>query len=575
METKAPIYITVDERKKVYSTDFSFDPARSRELKLFYNFEQNIMDMTLDEILRLRDMAEHTGVQFKERVTKENKSEVAAEMVAMSNTRGGMVVVGIDDKTGRLNPLSYKEIQEVTALLGNLATDNIIPSILVDIENVQADGGVLVVATIKQGLNKPYHDNNGVVWVKQGADKRKVFDNSELIAMLADNGQMYPDTLPVRGTSIKDLNMEVVKVYLAKRFAPVFSLQNISADELYKMSAEEVAKVIGAEQTVENILKNVGLVLEDGTLTVAAVVLMGEYPQRWLPVFTARCISYIGNSIGGTEFRDKSGSDADGNAVHLYKFIMTFLMRNLRRKQVEADFNSPGELEVSTTTLSEVVVNCILHRSYAADSPLRIFIFDNRIEIHSPGLLPQGITVEDATHGVSVPRNKLLFSNGIHLLPYTGAGSGLTRAQLYTPNIKFENDEGLKEFVVTIWRDSDAESSEVYDRVHDRAYDRVGKDKPLIQNELLGGSAAVEKMDDRASGVVCDRVPYRLLEPIQKNIIQYCSVPRSAREILEHINYKYHPDAIAKMIKPLLSMGYLEFTIPDRPNSPKQKYRKK
>ena len=213
--------------------------------------------MTLEEVLRLRDIAEHTGVQFKERVTKENKSEVAAEMVAMSNTRGGMVVVGIDDKTGRLNPLSYKETQEATALLGNLATDNVIPSILVDIENVPADGGVLVVATINQGLNKPYRDNNGVVWVKQGADKRKVFDNSELIAMLADNGQMYPDTLPVRGTTIKDLNMDVVKEYLAKRFAPVFSLQNISAEELHRMSADEVAKAIGAEHTVENILKNV------------------------------------------------------------------------------------------------------------------------------------------------------------------------------------------------------------------------------------------------------------------------------------------------------------------------------
>ena len=90
-----------------------------------------------------------------------------------------------------------------------------------------------------------------------------------------------------------------------------------------------------------------------------------------------------------------------------------------------------------------------------------------------------------------------------------------------------------------------------------------------------GGGAAVEKTDDRASGEVYDRVPYRLLEPIQKNIIQYCSVPRYAREILEHINYKYHPDAIAKMLKPLLSMGYLELIIPDKPNSPKQKYRKK
>ena len=493
---------------------------------------------TKDETgLRVRDMTEQTSVQFKERLTKESKSEVAAEMVAMSNTRGGKIIIGVDDKTGRVNPLSYTETQDTTELLGNLATQNVIPSILLDIINVPAEGGALVVATIKQGLNKPYHDNNGVVWVKQGADKRKVFDNAELIAMLADNGQMHPDALPVRGTTIKDLNMAVVKEYLAKRFAPVLSLQNLSVEELHKMSAEDVAKAIGAEQTVENILKNVGLILSDGTLTVAAVVLMGEYPQRWLPVFTARCISYIGNSIGGSEFRDKSGSDADGNAVHLYKYIMTFLMRNLRRKQVEADFNSPGELEVSTTTLSEVVVNCILHRSYAASAPLRIFIFDNRIEIHSPGLLPQGITVEDATHGVSSPRNELLFSNGIHLLPYTGAGSGLTRAKFYTPDIKFENDERLKEFVVTIWRDS---------------------------GEADGG----------ANGGV-ERVPYHLLTGQQKNIIQYCSIPRSAREILTHIGYRYHSDIVANVIRPLVRMEYLEYTIPDKPNSPNQKYRKK
>ena len=537
---------------------------------MFYNFEKNIMDMTFEEILRLRDMAEQTSVQFKERLTKESKSEVAAEMVAMSNTRGGKIIIGVDDKTGRVNPLSYAETQDTTELLGNLATQNVIPSILLDIINVPAEGGVLVVATIKQGLNKPYHDNNGVVWVKQGADKRKVFDNAELIAMLADNGQMHPDALPVRGTTIKDLNMAVVKEYLAKRFAPVLSLQNLSLEELHKMSAEDVAKAIGAEQTVENILKNVGLILSDGTLTVAAVVLMGEYPQRWLPVFTARCISYIGNSIGGSEFRDKSGSDADGNAVHLYKYIMTFLMRNLRRKQVEADFNSPGELEVSTTTLSEVVVNCILHRSYAASAPLRIFIFDNRIEIHSPGLLPQGITVEDATHGVSSPRNELLFSNGIHLLPYTGAGSGLTRAKFYTPDIKFENDERLKEFVVTIWRDNgEADGG---------AYGEHGEDKQLLDNVLSSDKKNDDRVDGGANGGAnggVERVPYHLLNGQQKNIIQYCSIPRSAREILTHIGYRYHSDTVANVIRPLVRMEYLEYTIPDKPNSPNQKYRKK
>jgi predicted HTH transcriptional regulator len=333
------------------------------------------------------------------------------------------------------------------------------------------------------------------------------------------------------------------------------------------MSAEEVAKAIGVEQTVENILKNIGLILPDGTLTVAAVVLMGEYPQRWLPVFTARCISFIGNSIGGSEFRDKSGSEADGNAVHLYKYIMTFLMRNLRRKQVEADFNSPGELEVSSATLAEVVVNCILHRSYAADSPIRIFIFDNRIELHSPGLLPPGITVEDATHGVSSPRNKLLFSNGIHLLPYTGAGSGLTRAQLYTPDIKFENDERLREFVVTIWRECVRVS--VIDDV------RVGEVKKLNNSEISNDTSVLDLSSDTVNSVRAERIPYKLLGGVMKNIIQFCSIPRTGREILEHIGYSYHTKNLAKFITPLLDMNYLEPTIPDKPKSPHQRYRKK
>lgn len=72
--------------------------------------------MTFEEILRLRDMAEQTSVQFKERLTKESKSEVAAEMVAMSNTRGGKIIIGVDDKTGRVNPLSYAETQDTTEL---------------------------------------------------------------------------------------------------------------------------------------------------------------------------------------------------------------------------------------------------------------------------------------------------------------------------------------------------------------------------------------------------------------------------------------------------------------------------
>ncbi len=107
----------------------------------------------MTDILRLRDTAEQTKVQFKERVTRDNKYDVSCEMVAQSNYRGGMIVVGIDDKTGRINPLSFQEVQETTNLLGSLASEGVVPQILIDIENVQMDGSVIVVATIKQRTN--------------------------------------------------------------------------------------------------------------------------------------------------------------------------------------------------------------------------------------------------------------------------------------------------------------------------------------------------------------------------------------------------------------------------------------
>ena len=537
--------------------------------------------MTKEDILRLRDTAEQTKVQFKERVTRDNKYDVSCEMVAQSNSRGGMIVVGIDDKTGLINPLSFQEVQETTNLLGSLASEGVVPQILLDIENVQMDDGVIVVATIKQGKNKPYRDSKGIVWVKQGADKRKVFDNTELVAMLMENGQMHPDSMPVKGTSIKDLDENTVRDYLINRFRSDYERLQLPMAELKHKDLAEIADFIS--QTPEGILKNNGLVTEDGTLTLAALMLMGKYPQRWLPAFTVRCISFVGNSIGGTEFRDKSGNDADGNAVHLYNYIISFLTRNLRHKQVEKDFNSPGELEVSMTSLSEIVANAILHRSYVIEAPLRVFIFDNRIEIHSPGLLPEGVNLESIMHGASVPRNKLLFNHGINLLPYTGAGSGITRALKFTPDIKFVNDETLNEFVVMVERKDlgDRDNDRVNDRDGDREYreKRDEKDKDNLLNtrniEKQGSEKRDEDRDEEdkeKSRVV--RIPYKQLSSVQKNIIQYCSIPRTAKEIMDHVGYYNNTKNMSSLVKPLLELGFLEMTEPTKPNSKNQKYRK-
>ena len=182
------------------------------------------------------------------------------------------------------------------------------------------------------------------------------------------------------------------------------------------------------------------------TLTVAAMLLFGKYTQRWLPMMTAKCICFAGNSVGSKVFRDKvNDADMEGNLLHQYDTIMDFFTRNLHNVQVGEEFNSMGKLEIPYTSLVEFTVNSLVHRSLNMKAPVRIFIFDNRVEIHSPGALPNGLTIDDIKAGTSMPRNMFLFNNAIYLLPYTGVGSGITRALDEDINVTFMNNDKAQE----------------------------------------------------------------------------------------------------------------------------------
>lgn len=160
----------------------------------------------MNDILEQIKSGEASRIQFKERIL--DRYDIGCELVAFSNARGGKLVVGIKDKTGSINALSYSEVQQTTNLLSDIASENVVPSILITVETISVEDGSLVVATIKEGLNKPYHDNKGIVWVKQGADKRKVFDNAELAEMMTDCGSFAPDESGVRDASINDLDSD-------------------------------------------------------------------------------------------------------------------------------------------------------------------------------------------------------------------------------------------------------------------------------------------------------------------------------------------------------------------------------
>ena len=527
-----------------------------------------INNMTELELLQMRNLAEAGKIQFKERIT--DKYDIGCEMVAFSNSRGGKLIIGINDKSGIINALSYKELQETTNLLTNIASENVIPNVLIDVDNVPISGGAVVVVTIPEGKNKPYHDNKGIIWVKNGTDKRKVFDNSELAEMMSECGSFAPDEAAVPNASIDDFDADTIKLYLMSRFAPVFKGKNIDELNMKDYSLDAMAECVIKGTTIEKLLRNLRFIRPDGKMTVAAMLLFGKYTQRWLPVMTAKCISYIGNSIGGTQFRDKMHDmEIEGNLLHQFRTIMNFFTRNLRKVQVKKEFNSIGELEIPYESLTEYVVNALVHRSLNIMSPIRIFIFDNRVEIHSPGTLPNGLTIEDIKNGTSIPRNMFLFTNANYLLPYTGAGSGVRRALEYDPNAIFFNGiedkeitHAANEFVITIPRNSNQVLSRSNLVTHK-------SNQAITENEYKSNQEHEGTNQPHTDSVT------RKLTKKEEDIRNFCSIPRTAQEIMDRLKITNQSKNRQKYITPLIKIGVLERTIPEKPNDPNQKYRRK
>ena len=185
----------------------------------------------------------------------------------------------------------------------------------------------------------------------------------------------------------------------------------------------------------------------------------------------------------------------------------------------------------------------MVHRSLNWKAPIRIFIFDNRVEIHSPGELPNGLTVDDIVKGTSMPRNQFLFTNANYLLPYTGAGSGILRALEEGLEVTFKNEERIHEFVIIIKREPGANNQEGIQETN-----RETNQEKQIKVSLTKS---------------------------QKDIVNFCSVPRAAQEILDRIGVSNQTRTRKKYIQPLLDMGVLEMTIPEKPNDRNQKYRKR
>jgi len=386
--------------------------------------------MNAIELLDIISTGETSKVQFKE--TLPNPESMSREMVAMANSLGGMILLGVKDKAGTVTGLTLEQIEYADRKAAEFA-DNLKPPIYVSTEVIKIDhentsANVLIIH-INEGINKPYKTAQGEIYVKQGSNKRLLTDNAEIMRLFQSGANLLADEMEVHGTSIADVDEKRFSDYFKKEFETSFEQKGLSFEQALRAKR----------------------VLRNNQLTLAGLLFFGKDPQAVKPAFAIKAVSYFGNDIAGSQYRSKP-KDIRGTIPELYEKGMDFLMGNLDYIQTGESFNLPGKPEISRIALEELLQNALVHRDYFKNSPIRLLIFDNRIEIISPGKLPNNLTVEDIKFGNPVIRNNQLVAFSIHVLPFSGLGSGIKRALGEEPHTAFINDVEGEQFKVILPR---------------------------------------------------------------------------------------------------------------------------
>ena len=355
------------------------------------------MTITRTELLETIRNGENSGVEFK-RDDIQNHT-LARELVAFSNFEGGILLLGVEDD-GSISGITRTDPEQFVM---NACRDKIRPGLIPfyeRISNVESDKAIVVVR-VSRGLDVHtlWHDNKNSYFIRVGTQSREPTPE-ELGRLFQQRGGFRAELRPVSGATFADLDIRRLKNYFTR-----IRRQDAPADD------DESAWV--------TLLFNTEIMAEDG-ITVAGILLFGRTPNRFLPQAGIDASAFPGLNKGYAA-RERSAlrgpmtpllNDA-GEIVEagLVEQAMAFTNRNIavtgqleeggaRREEVPA---YPME------AVREAVVNALVHRDYLlSGTDIELSIYEDRMEIVSPGRLPNGITPARMLTGCRGARNQLI-----------------------------------------------------------------------------------------------------------------------------------------------------------------------
>jgi ATP-dependent DNA helicase RecG len=359
---------------------------------------------------------ENLHTEFKER--RIPAEDLAGWLVAFANTDGGQLILGVDDTTRTITGVDDPD--EATRFVDNVAYNNCEPPItvlqeVIRVERQETPGkteqGIrrpespgdaspfltVVVVNIPKGDMRPYQTGGGKLYIKTSSGHRSA-SLAELRRLFQATGSLSYDETSLDRLDPNALDSEAIERYLN------------ATDQ-------------GGLKADPRLLHNWGLVAKEHP-TVAGIVLFGRQPQQHLPHARVSAVRFPGTD-DSLEPLDRK--DLGGGLFDVIDQAERFLNLHLYTRHPIRGFEPERHPELDPTALREVVVNSLAHRDYTIPAPVRLFIFDDRIEVHTPGKPPNTVDEGAMRAGVHVVRNPRIYTRLADAGLVTDAGTGVRR----------------------------------------------------------------------------------------------------------------------------------------------------
>lgn len=325
--------------------------------------------METTELRQLIVQGENSKVEFKERRDQE-AIETAA---AFANTNGGAILIGVSDHRVITGITIGKETLRDVA---NRISQAIEPRVIMEVESVEIEGKSVLLVQITESQIKPV-SVKGICYKRIGNSNR-VMSPQEIAQMhLKSVGQTW-DQLSVVSAKNHDIDEQKIQWYLTRREAN----RNVAQPQ---------------NMTVPDLLRNINCISEEETPTHAGILFFGKHPQKFFQNAQLRVVRFKGTSVTHPVI---DRLDCSGTLWEIVNAAEEFIRRNIRLLSLRGSksFQRDDKFEYPLEALREAIINGLIHRNYQEPADVRVFIFDNRIEIINPGSFPEDVRPHKPIH---------------------------------------------------------------------------------------------------------------------------------------------------------------------------------